>query len=193
MRITGGKFRGRNLKIPKSGEIRPTQDRVRESLFNIIQCELAGAEFLDLFAGSGAVGIEALSRGAASAAFVERDRRHAAVLAENLKTFNLQPPAFSLVSADVYRWIAAYAGGGFDIVFADPPYALGEEKGYSGVLATLAERGVVKPGGLFIAEMTAVQKAEESPGWELLRDRTYGKTRILIWRRTGTGEMKGES
>ena len=74
VRITGGDFRGRVLRIPKSGDIRPTQDRVREALFNILAPEIAGAAFLDLFAGSGAVGIEALSRGAASATFVERIR-----------------------------------------------------------------------------------------------------------------------
>ena len=89
------------------------------------------------------------------------------------------------MKADVYRYIASYFGLGFDIAFADPPYALGEKKGYASVLAKLAERGVVKPGGLFVAEMTAVQSAEETPGWNLLRDRSYGKTRICIWRRDG--------
>ena len=187
MRITGGEFGGRNLKVPKSDAIRPTQDRVREALFNMIQFEVPGSDFLDLFAGSGAVGIEALSRGAKSATFVESNRRHMPVLLENLR---LVSPAggpqlnFSTVLADVYRWIASYSGLGFSIVFADPPYALGEERGYASVLATLAERGVVRPGGLFIAEMTAVQKAEETPGWELVRDRTYGKTRLCLWRRT---------
>ena len=187
MRITGGEFGGRNLKVPKSDAIRPTQDRVREALFNMIQFEVPGSDFLDLFAGSGAVGIEALSRGAKSATFVESSRRHMPVLLENLR---LVSPAggpqlsFSTVLADVYRWIASYSGPGFSIVFADPPYALGEERGYASVLATLAERGVVRPGGLFIAEMTAVQKAEETPGWELVRDRTYGKTRLCLWRRT---------
>ena len=195
MRITGGEFGGRNLKVPKSDAIRPTQDRVREALFNMIQFEVPGSDFLDLFAGSGAVGIEALSRGAKSATFVESNRRHMPVLLENLRLVsprgssqptNLstsQPFTFSTVLADVYRWIASYSGPGFSIAFADPPYALGEERGYASVLATLAERGVVRPGGLFIAEMTAVQKAEETPGWELVRDRTYGKTRLCLWRR----------
>ena len=195
MRITGGEFGGRILKVPKSDAIRPTQDRVREALFNIIQFEVPGADFLDLFAGSGAVGIEALSRGAKSATFVEQDRRHMPVLLENLRLVShsgssqlanlstFQPFNFSTVLADVYRWIASYSGPGFSIAFADPPYALGEERGYASVLATLAERGVVRPGGLFIAEMTAVQKAEETPLWELVRDRTYGKTRLCLWRR----------
>jgi len=182
MRITGGEFGGRNLKVPKSDAIRPTQDRVREALFNMIQFEVPGSDFLDLFAGSGAVGIEALSRGAKSATFVEQSRRHMPVLLENLRLVSAS--SFSTVLADVYRWIASYSGPGFSIAFADPPYALGEERGYASVLATLAERNVVRPGGLFIAEMTAVQRAEETPSWELVRDRTYGKTRLCLWRRT---------
>ena len=189
MRITGGEFGGRNLKVPKSDAIRPTQDRVREALFNIIQCEIAGADFLDLFAGSGAVGLEALSRGAKAVTFVERERRLLAVLKENLSSFSRgssgsRMSGTTVVPADAYRWLATYSGPGFSIGFADPPYALGEEKGYAQVLASLLARNVIRPGGLFIAEMTAVQKAEETPGWELIRDRTYGKTRLCIWRRT---------
>ena len=191
MRITGGEFGGRNLKVPKSDAIRPTQDRVREALFNILQFEVPGADFLDLFAGSGAVGLEALSRGAKTVTFVEQNRAHLKVLGENLamvggRTQDLRLKT-SVVAADAYRWLASYSGPGFSIAFADPPYALGEEKGYATVLATLAERGVVREGGLFIAEMTAVQKAEETPGWELFRDRTYGKTRLCIWKRLGEG------
>ena len=187
MRITGGQFCGRILKVPNSDAIRPTQDRVRESVFNIIQCEIGGAKFLDLFAGSGAVGLEALSRGASSATFVEMNRRHLVVLSENINLLCQSQPSTStsIIASDVYKWIASYSGPGFDNAFADPPYALGEEKGYASVLKTLAEQNVVKTDGMFIAEMTAVQKAEETPGWDLLRDRTYGKTRICIWRRLG--------
>ena len=185
MRITGGEFGGRNLKVPKTDAIRPTQDRVREALFNIIQFEVTGSDFLDLFAGSGAVGLEALSRGAKSVTFVEQNRRHLAVLNENLTV--LCPPSTStsctVIAADAYRWLDSYSGPGFSIGFADPPYALGEERGYAQVLASLLARNVIRPGGLFIAEMTAVQKAEETPGWELVRDRTYGKTRLCMWRR----------
>ena len=188
MRITGGEFGGRNLKVPKTDAIRPTQDRVRESLFNILAPEIGDADFVDLFAGCGAVGLEALSRGAKTATFVEANRKHVEVLNANLKTIlgplgRLGPLGQQVVCADVYRWISTYVGPGFSIGFADPPYRLGEEKGYAQVLATLAERNVIRPDGLFVAEMTAVQKAEETPGWDLLRDRVYGKTRICIWRR----------
>lgn len=182
MRITGGEFCGRTLLVPKSDAIRPTQDRVREALFNILAPEIAGAEFLDLFAGSGAVGLEAMSRGAKAVTFVEQDRRHLAVLAQNVAACRVALSAVTTVATDCSRWLARYSGAGFTIGFADPPYALGREKGYATVLATLAARGVIRAGGLFIAEMTAVQKAEDTPGWELLRDRTYGKTRLCIWR-----------
>ena len=184
MRITGGKFCGRILKVPDTGAVRPTQDRVRAALFNILAPEVPGCSFLDLFAGSGAVGLEALSRGAAAVTFVDSNRRHLAVLRENLAALAALTP--QLVCADCYRWIARYAGGGYTIAFADPPYALGEERGYASVLAALARQNVVRPEGLFAAEMTAVQKAEATPGWTILRDRAYGKTRLCIWRRDGT-------
>jgi len=187
MRITGGRFGGFTLRVPKSDAIRPTQDRVREALFSMLQTVVPGSDFLDLFAGSGAVGLEALSRGAKSVTFVEANRRHVVLLkgnADSVSRPQTQPStsAVTITVADAYRWLSTYSGPGFDIGFADPPYALGEEKGYAGVLATLAERGVIRPGGLFVAEMTAVQTAEETPGWELLRDRKYGKTRLCVWR-----------
>ena len=196
MRITGGKFGGRNLNVPRSDAIRPTQDRVREALFNILAPEIPGCAFLDLFAGSGAVGLEALSRGAERVTFVEGDRRHAQVLQKNLTAIlqsnnrTTEQSNNSLIVADCYRWLSTYAGPGFTVGFADPPYALGEEKGYAAVLATLAVRGVIRPGGLFVAEMTAVQRAEETPGWDLLRDRTYGKTRLCVWRRLLSAETR---
>lgn len=182
MRIAGGEFGGRTLFVPKSDAIRPTQDRVREALFSILQCEMPGAAFLDLFAGTGSVGLEALSRGAASATFVECNAKHLDVLRRNIEAM-ARSARTEVVRSDAYRYIASYSGPGFDVAFADPPYALGEEKGYESVLATLAARGVVKPGGLFIAEMTSAQRAEDTPGWDLLRDRTYGKSRLCIWRR----------
>ena len=182
MRITGGELGGRNIVVPKSDAIRPTQDRVREALFSMLQCEMPGAMFLDLFAGTGAVGLEALSRGATRATFVEMNAKHLEILRKNVETFG-KSSVSDVVRGDAYKYISAYRGEGFDIAFADPPYALGEERGYESVLQTLAERGVVKPGGLFVAEMTAVQHTGDLSGWEMLRDRTYGKTRICLWRR----------
>ncbi len=185
MRITGGEFGGRNLLVPKSDAIRPTQDRVREALFNILMAEIPGATFLDLFAGCGAVGLEALSRGATTVTFVEMNRKHVEVLKKNVATFLKTDVARADVRVgDVYKWVQSYVGSGYTIGFADPPYQLGEEKGYADFLKILATRDVIRVGGIFIAEMTAHQKAEDVFGWELLRDRTYGKTRLCLWRRT---------
>lgn len=129
--------------------------------------------------------MEALSRGAARVTFVEQNFRHAAVISENLALAAKSGRPAEVVRMDAYRYAAAYSGSGFDVVFADPPYRLGEAKGYGGFLALLSERGVVKPGGIFIAEMTAAQSAEDAPGWKLQRERTYGKTRLVVWRRQG--------
>ena len=182
MRIAGGGWRGRTLRVPTGDAVRPTQDRVREALFSMLQFELAGAAFLDLFAGSGAVGLEALSRGAARATFVELAPRHLACLQANVAAFGAAARC-AVVRADVYDWLARERGARFDVAYADPPYELGAEKGYARVLALLAARDVVKAGGLFIAEMKAHQTPDESPLWELVRDRTYGQTRIAIYRR----------
>ena len=180
MRITGGIHRGRILKVPDGLEVRPTQDRVREALFNILMHDIAGARFLDVFAGSGAVGLEAMSRGAASVTFVERSPRHIAYIKSNAAMLKLAP---EIIQADAYQYLAGFSGSPFDIVYADPPYALGEEQGFETVLKNLAERNVLKPEGLFIAETTFRMSATDLPGWDLCRDREYGKTRLIIWRR----------
>jgi 16S rRNA (guanine966-N2)-methyltransferase len=180
MRITGGIHRGRILKVPDGLDVRPTQDRVREALFNILMHDIAGARFLDVFAGSGAVGLEAMSRGAASVTFVERNPRHITFIKSNAAMLKLAP---EIIQADAYGYLAGFSGNPFDIVYADPPYALGEEQGFEVVLKNLAERNVLRTDGLFIAETTFRMSATDLPGWDLCRDREYGKTRLIIWRR----------
>ena len=184
MRITGGIHRGRILKVPDGLEVRPTQDRVREALFNILMHDIAGARFLDLFAGSGAVGLEALSRGAAAATFVELNARHISFIRTNAAMLKVSP---QIVQTDANAYVASFAGAPFDIAYADPPYAAGEEQGFDGMLSALADRGVVRPGGLFIAETTARARLAETPGWDLCRDREYGKSRLIIWKRHESG------
>ena len=176
--------------MPKTDEVRPTQDRVREALFSMLQHEVPGSSFLDLFAGSGAVGVEALSRGARQATFVELNPRHLAVLAKNLEAMlpdaGERASCAESVRADVYGWLAtAGRGRRFDVVYCDPPYALGAEKGYAEVLAALASGDVVRPGGVFVAEMKIAQRADEVPGWTLCRDRRYGQTRVAVYLRDG--------
>jgi 16S rRNA (guanine(966)-N(2))-methyltransferase RsmD len=183
VRITSGEFGGRNLFVPKTGDIRPTQERVREALFSMLQTEVPGCDFLDLFAGSGSSGLEALSRGARTATFVEINPKHIAVIRRNIELLRIADNAQTIIRADVYKWLERYSGEGFSIVFADPPYALGEEKGYFRVLELLALRSIVRPGGVFAAEMVSSQKTESVSGWEMFRERDYGKTRLVLWRR----------
>jgi len=122
LRIIGGRHRGRKLQFPDGVEIRPTPDRVRETLFNWLQPRIAAARVLDLFAGSGALGLEALSRGAAHVSFVERDRRAAAAI--EALAGQWKESAASITCADAQDWIARSHGTEtrFDIVFIDPPY-----------------------------------------------------------------------
>lgn len=122
LRIIGGRHRGRRLRFPAGVEIRPTPDRVRETLFNWLQPRIAGARVLDLFAGSGALGLEALSRGAAHVTFVERDRSAAAAIRALIEDWH--EPAATVECADALDFLSRTAADDtrFDVVFLDPPY-----------------------------------------------------------------------
>lgn len=185
MRITSGIYGSRTIDVPKSDSVRPTQDRVREALFSMLAQDVPGARFLDLFAGSGAVGLEAISRGAKFATFVEADGRHLKTIAKNVDTLKVDKSRCSLARANVYAWLQTFRGEPYSIIFADPPYALAKERGFKDVLDAIARQGVLAPGGIFIAETDLSQAPETVEGWELLRDRAYGKTRIAIYRRNG--------
>lgn len=183
MRIAGGEFRGRTLAVPRGLDVRPTQDRVREALFSMILPAVSGANVLDLCAGSGAVGLEALSRGAARSVFVEVAQKALSALSSNIDALDCRERA-TVVRADAWRWVASSAssGGHFGIVFADPPYALWEEKGIAPMLEALAAEGRTVPGALFIAETLPETPVPGHPSWRLLRERSYGRTRLLLWR-----------
>ncbi len=157
---------------------RPTTDRVRESLFNVLaaRLELAGATVLDLYAGSGALGIEALSRGAASALFVESDRRAAAVVTKNLATLGIT--GATVRTANVATVLAGGTNRPADLVFADPPYEV-PAADVEAVLAALADRGWVAPGAVAVVERAASGPALSWPdGWTPLQQRRYGDTRL---------------
>ena len=150
MRIIAGKYRGRNLKSPPSLEVRPTSDRLRETLFNVIAPRIEGARFLDLCAGSGAVGIEALSRGASDVTFVDKSRKMCALIEANLDLCRIPEEKTEVVQAEAADYLARSRKqkvAPWDIVFFDPPYAtnylhvielLGEPSGN-----LLADEGVV--------------------------------------------------
>ena len=175
MRVIAGAYKGRRLKAPAGRDTRPTSDRVREALFSILG-DVANARVLDLYAGSGALGIEALSRGAAEVVFVERDRRAAEAIRANLRSLG-DPPA-TIHAADVSAWLAR-AGGArqFDLVFADPPYSSAPRAGE--VLSELL------PPLLTDTSVTVTESDKRAPlrlGLPLVDERTYGDTRIAIHR-----------
>jgi 16S rRNA (guanine966-N2)-methyltransferase len=182
MRISGGAWCGRKLKAPSGDAVRPTQDRVREAIFSMLMTVTPDSTFLDLYAGSGAVGFEALSRGAKSATWVEKEPRHVAVLKENLAL--LGSDKGEVFCLEVMRWVKGPGRGrAFDVIYADPPYQQAHEAGFGELMTALAEQQVVAKRGFFIAEMGERQKAETVQGWGILRDRTYGHTRVVLYRK----------
>ena len=126
MRIIAGKYRGRKLKSPPSLQTRPTSDRLRETLFNILAPRIEGARFLDLCAGTGAVGIEALSRGAAHVTFVDQSRKMCALIEANARALQIDDQDIEVVTAEANKFLVRHARSvaqPFDILFFDPPYA----------------------------------------------------------------------
>ena len=121
MRIIAGKYGGRRLKAFKADHIRPTTDRVKETLFNIIQASLPGARVLDLYAGTGSLGLEALSRGAESVLAVELNRKSQSIIKENVALLKAENE-HSLAGEDVFKFLKRYEGESFDVVFIDPPF-----------------------------------------------------------------------
>ena len=147
MRIIAGAFKGRTLRGPTGPGVRPTSDSLRETLFNIIRDRVEGARFLDGFAGTGAVGLEALSRGASEATFVERDARVMSLLEKNVAACRVENRV--TVLKDLFAGVARRRGlvGEFDIVFVDPPYDI---EGINGIIAEAAS--CITPAGLLIVE-----------------------------------------
>jgi 16S rRNA (guanine966-N2)-methyltransferase len=178
-RIIGGVAGGRRIAVPPRGT-RPTTDRVRESLFNIITArrDLAGLAVLDLYAGSGALGLEALSRGAASALFVESDARTASVIARNIEALGL--PGASLRRGAVAAVVAGGAASPVDLVLADPPYDV-EAAEVEAVLAALTTRGWVHQGTVAVVERPASGAPLTWPAdWTAWPQRVYGDTRLEL-------------
>jgi 16S rRNA (guanine966-N2)-methyltransferase len=173
VRVVAGAFKGRRLVAPRGARTRPTADRVREALFSMLG-DVEGARVLDLYAGSGALGIEALSRGAATATFVERDPRAAAAIERNLAAVGVEA---DLIRDDAARFLAG-AVGEFDLVFCDPPY-----DSATAVAGTLAERlpALTAPDARIVTESDK-RNPLDLP-FPLLRERTYGDTRIAIHER----------
>ncbi|MAF27477.1 MAG: 16S rRNA (guanine(966)-N(2))-methyltransferase RsmD [Gemmatimonadota bacterium] len=177
MRIVGGGFRGRKLRAPEGTSTRPTADRVRESIFDLLGPVLPGTVVLDLFAGSGALGLEALSRGAIRAVFVERAQPALRVLRGNLTALGVAESA-AVWPGDAFR-VLADRRDRFDLVFADPPYREELEQ----PVADLASL-VLADGGVFVLEHSAVVASPEGTGgMTVWKHRRYGGTSVTLYRK----------
>jgi len=153
VRIIGGIYKGRTLRAAKGLETRPTSDRLRETLFNILAPQIEASRFLDICAGSGAVGIEALSRGASAATFIERSRRACAVIEANLSAVGIKDEA-RIINAEAVSGLRRIGGqrSGFDIVFLDPPYA---SQVYEDVMSRLGSGNLLSADGIVVVEHRA--------------------------------------
>jgi 16S rRNA (guanine966-N2)-methyltransferase len=169
LRIIGGKWRGRRVHFPDLPELRPSPDRVRETLFNWLAPVIEGARCLDLFAGSGALGLEAASRGAASVVLVDRDPRVRAALESSVERLGAD---VGIVCDDAFAWLAS-DGADYDVVFVDPPFGEGLA---SRACTALAASGRLTPGARVYIECEAEAGAPDLPaGWMLLRSRRAGR------------------
>lgn len=181
MRVIAGQARGLRLAAPTGRDIRPTLDRVRESLFAIIGPAIEGV-FLDLFAGTGANGIEALSRGASSAEFVDSDKDSIALIRKNLETTRLaaRGTVHRLSLPAALDKLAKNRAGYYDLIFADPPYAFVE---YDALIAGIGERALLAPGGCLIVEHeTRNPLAEAAGGLHAFRTAKYGECALTFYR-----------
>jgi 16S rRNA (guanine966-N2)-methyltransferase len=180
VRIIGGSWRGRRIEIVDGVELRPTPDRVRETLFNWLMPVLPGARCLDLYAGTGALGLEALSRGAAESWFVERDPSAAAAIDAMLLRLGGPAPATGkgrVVASDAKRWLKMPPAATFDVVFLDPPYAANN----LGDLCTLLARGWLAAHAWVYLETSRSQSFPLLPeGWQWHRESQAGDVRYAL-------------
>ena len=183
MRIVSGRWRGRRLSAPVGLDTRPTSDRVREAVFSILEARgpecVAGSVVLDAFAGSGALGLEALSRGAAAATFVESDPRAVDALHRNVSNVGAEDAVIQ--QGDVFSLVdkAAVRGGPFSLLFVDPPYRI-ERAQVRDLLRLMAERDLLVAGALVVDERDARSEAVWPEDFTPVVDRTYGGTAVAV-------------
>jgi 16S rRNA (guanine966-N2)-methyltransferase len=185
MRVIGGAARGRRLKVPKSPGVRPTAARVKESLFNILPHDFTGLSVLDLFAGSGNVSIEALSRGALKAVLIDESPRATAVIRDNLNRLGFSERA-QVWTAPVFRSLRrlAKAGETFDLVFLDPPY---DRELVGTALKAIGQCELLRTGGRVVVEHSAREAVKSHYGSLYLNDqRRYGDTQLSFFKKEMT-------
>ncbi|GAB2668498.1 16S rRNA (guanine(966)-N(2))-methyltransferase RsmD [Kribbella swartbergensis] len=190
-RIVGGAAGGRRIAVPPGTGTRPTADRVREALFSSLESEFGsfdGLAVLDLYAGSGAIGLEALSRGAARVVLVESDRRAADVIAANVRTVGL--PGATLLTRPVEKLVTGASPAVFDLVYADPPYKL-ETAELQEILVALAANGWLAGDAVVVVERGKREPWEWPDGFAALRERKYGEARLWYGHRHEHGMAGG--
>ena len=176
MRVITGSARGRKLKTPENYDIRPTTDNVKESVFNIIQFDIEGRRVLDLFAGTGQLGIECLSRGAAEAVFVDESREAVRIVKENLKSCGLQA---QVLQTDALGYLRR--SGKFDLIFVDPPY---DSDLYESVLKTINLIDILSDGGIIVCEARREKALPEMTApYVKGKEYHYGKVKICLYKR----------
>ena len=178
MRVISGSARGLKLLSPEGLHTRPTTDRIKETLFNIMQPDIYLSDFLDLFSGSGAIGIEALSRGAEICVFVDNAASSAKIITKNIEAAHLSDKA-RVIKSDVFDALSdlGKTGGSFDIIFMDPPYAEGFNEP---VLKKIVESGVLKPDGYIVLERSSDVKLSYIDGLEIFREKIFKNTTLTF-------------
>ena len=179
MRVISGRARGISLKTPDGMATRPTADRVKEAMFSIIHFDLPGAKVLDLFGGTGQLGIEALSRGAAEAVFVDAAEKSCALIRENLKRCKMETEG-KVVRADYMDYLSR-SRDSFDIILLDPPYA---EVFLENAIKKISEIDILKSGGIIVAERPVGKEIPgEFPGFTRSKDYKYGTVLLTLYRK----------
>jgi 16S rRNA (guanine966-N2)-methyltransferase len=189
MRIVAGKWGGRTLRAPRGTAVRPTTDRVREALFSILGARVEGAAVLDLFGGTGALALEALSRGASSAFVSEPDADAFAAIAANAASVGAA--GLETFRADFRKAVRRLSQEGrrFDLVFLDPPYGKGLA---ASAASALSGAGLLAPGALVVVEEGSKGPLSDFPGdWAIMKDRRYGDTRVTIFEVADTPSNDG--
>ena len=194
MRVIAGTAKGRKLKAPRGRTIRPTSDRVKEAIFNMIGTEVVGASVLDLFAGTGALGIEALSRGAEKSTFVDESRKAVSLVDENLRLTDLRDKG-KVIKGKVETVIERLVGERelYNLIFLDPPYRISVT-----MLSSICQRvadALLAADGLMILEHSSKLESPDISGVKNGASKKYGDTAVTVYRKEGTGDdgdMPGE-
>lgn len=176
VRIISGKFGGRKIQAPDNSRTHPMSERIRNALFNSIGTEIQDAAVLDVFAGTGAIGLEALSRGARQVTFIEKDRIAQKVLMENIQSLGVNNTT-EVIRASLAGWLSTYQGEGFDIIFADPPY---HDTQFSTVSRLFS---LLKPGGLMVLSHPGRGEEPTGTGVIVVDHRSYGNAFLTFYRR----------